>query len=311
VLGLCAAGVLREQLATLLDRPDVALHFVDTADEALKLAVAELPQLAILDWSTPGGDGAKVCQALRESGVGRTTYILALSRRHGEPELLAALEAGADEFLGLPVSLEVLDAHLRVARRLVTLKEEVQRDREEIRHYAAELAVANRRLQDLAGSDPLTGLPNRRFAMDHMAREWQSARTSGEPLACLMIDVDNFKRINDGFGHDVGDRVLAAIAELLRASARSQDMVCRIGGEEFLVVCRATDCETARLAGERLRSIVQAAPVEIDGVRHRISISVGVSAATKTVTDAAVLLKQADQALYRAKQHGRNRVEAL
>jgi diguanylate cyclase (GGDEF)-like protein len=105
--------------------------------------------------------------------------------------------------------------------------------------------------------------------------------------------------------------VLAAIAELLRASARSQDMVCRIGGEEFLVVCRATDCETARLAGERLRSIVQAAPVEIDGVRHRISISVGVSAATKTVTDAAVLLKQADQALYRAKQHGRNRVEAL
>jgi diguanylate cyclase (GGDEF)-like protein len=147
--------------------------------------------------------------------------------------------------------------------------------------------------------------------MDHMAREWKSARTSGDPLACLMIDVDNFKRINDNFGHDVGDRVLATIAELLRASARAQDMVCRIGGEEFLVVCRATDCATARLAGERLRSIVQAAPVEIDGVRHHISISVGVSAATKSVTDASVLLKQADQALYRAKQQGRNRVEAL
>ncbi len=311
VLGLCGPGPLRGQLAGLLDRPDVALHFADSADEALKLAVAELPQLVILDWSAPAAAGPQVCQALRESGVGRTTYILAVSRRQGEAELLAALKAGADEFLALPVSLEVLDAHLRVARRLVALKEEVQRDHEEIRHYATELAAANRRLQDLAGSDPLTGLPNRRYAMDHMAREWKSARTSGDPLACLMIDVDNFKRINDNFGHDVGDRVLATIAELLRASARAQDMVCRIGGEEFLVVCRATDCATARLAGERLRSIVQAAPVEIDGVRHHISISVGVSAATKSVTDASVLLKQADQALYRAKQQGRNRVEAL
>jgi diguanylate cyclase (GGDEF)-like protein len=311
VLVVCGEGPLREQLVELLGQPDVALHFATTADAALKLAVADLPQLAILDWSAPAAAGQQVCEALHASGVGRSAYILAVSRRQGEAELLATLKAGADEFLALPVSIEVLEAHLRVARRLIARKEEVQRDHDEIRHYATELATANRRLQDLAGSDPLTGLPNRRYAMEHMAREWQSARTSGDPLACLMIDVDNFKSINDSYGHDVGDRVLATIAELLRASSRAQDVVCRIGGEEFLVVCRATDCATARRAGERLRSIVQAAPVEIDGVRHRISISVGVSATTRAVTDAVVLMKQADQALYHAKQKGRNRVEAL
>jgi diguanylate cyclase (GGDEF)-like protein len=232
-----------------------------------------------------------------------------MSLEKGERGDLDALHAGADEFLGLPASTEVLEAHLGVARRLVSLKEEVKRDREEIRHYAAELAVANQRLQDLAGSDPLTGLPNRRYAMDDVTQAWQTAVVSGEPLACLMIDIDNFKRINDTHGHDVGDRVLAAIAQVLRASARAQDTVCRIGGEEFLVVCRATDVDTARLAGERLRTVVQATPIEMDGILHPVSISVGVSAVGRGCSDASVLLKQADQALYRAKQHGRNRVE--
>ncbi|MBK7743995.1 MAG: diguanylate cyclase [Betaproteobacteria bacterium] len=311
VMAIGARGALRSQLAESLDKPGIELHFADTADDALKLAVGELPQLIVIDWSDRDSGGTQICQTLRESGIGRTAYILVLSPRQGEQELLAALKAGADEFLALPVSREVLDAHLRVARRLVALKEEVQRDREEIRHYAAELAVANRRLQELAGSDPLTGLPNRRFAMDHVAREWQSAQSSGEPLSCLMIDVDNFKRINDTHGHDAGDRVLAAIAQVLRTNARAQDTVCRVGGEEFLVICRATDSATARFAGERLRAVVQSTAFDIDGVQYPVSISVGVSVATKGVADASVLLKLADQALYRAKQHGRNRVEAL
>ncbi|MBK7791291.1 MAG: diguanylate cyclase [Betaproteobacteria bacterium] len=222
VMAIGASGALRTQVASLLDRSDIAVTFADFGEEALKIAVAELPQLIIIDWTGRAAGGTQICQTLRESGIGRTAYILVLSPRQGERELLAALKAGADEFLALPVSREVLDAHLRVARRLVALKEEVQRDREEIRHYAAELAVANRRLQELAGSDPLTGLPNRRFAMDHVAREWQSAQSSGEPLSCLMIDVDNFKRINDTHGHDVGDQVLANIAHVLRNNARAE-----------------------------------------------------------------------------------------
>ncbi len=105
--------------------------------------------------------------------------------------------------------------------------------------------------------------------------------------------------------------MLAAIAQVLRTNARAQDTVCRVGGEEFLVICRATDSATARFAGERLRAVVQSTAFDIDGVQYPVSISVGVSVATKGVADASVLLKLADQALYRAKQHGRNRVEAL
>ncbi len=314
VLRVLAVGVraeLRGQLERALAKPGVALHFADAADDALKLAVDELPQLVVIDGHRGERAATQVCRTLRDSDAGRAAYILVASGNRGEDAHLAALEAGADEFLALPVSLPVLDAHLSVARRLVALKEEVFRDREEIRRYASELAVANRRLQELAGSDPLTGLPNRRFAMDHVAREWQVARASGEPLSCLMIDVDHFKRINDTYGHDVGDRVLATLAQALRANARAHDTVCRLGGEEFLVVCRATDVATARLAGERLRALVQETRFEVDGVAHAVSISVGVSAATRSVDDAAVLLKLADQALYRAKRHGRNRVEVV
>jgi diguanylate cyclase (GGDEF)-like protein len=311
VMGIGVGPTLRKQLVALLDKPAIALCFAPADDEALKVAVAELPQLIIIDWTDRAPTGLAICQTLRESAIGRTAYILVMSPRNGERELLAALKAGADEFLGLPASSEVLDAHLRVARRLVALKEEVQRDREEIRHYATELAVVNRRLQELAGSDPLTGLPNRRVAMDQVAQAWESAKASGAPLSCLMIDVDNFKRINDTHGHDVGDRVLASMAQVLRTNARAQDTVCRVGGEEFLVLCRATDRATAKLAGERLRAVVQATAFEIDGRAHAMSISVGVSAAGKEDPDFAALLKHADQALYRAKQHGRNRVETL
>jgi two-component system cell cycle response regulator len=309
VLALCGESPLRTELCRLLDMPGIRLCVAATDDDALKLGVALQPQLVVIDLSGRAASGLKICQILRSSAIGRAAYILALSAEQGERAHLDALHAGADEFLGLPASTEVLEAHLRVARRLVSLKEEVKRDREEIRHYAAELAVANQRLQDLAGSDPLTGLPNRRYAMDDVTQAWQTAVVSGEPLACLMIDIDNFKRINDTHGHDVGDRVLAAIAQVLRANARAQDTVCRIGGEEFLVVCRATDVDTARLAGERLRAVVQATPIEMDGISHPVSISVGVSAVGRGSSNASVLLKQADQALYRAKQHGRNRVE--
>ncbi len=311
VMCIGAGAALRTQVASLLDRSDIAVTFADFGEEALKIAVAELPQLIIIDWTGRAAAGFDLCKTLRESAIGRTAYILVLSPQNGERELLVALKSGADEFLALPASTEVLDAHLRVARRLVALKEEVQRDREEIRHYAAELAVANRRLQELAGSDPLTGLPNRRVAMEHVARAWKAAKTTGEPLSCLMIDVDNFKRINDTHGHDVGDQVLANIAHVLRNNARAEDTVCRVGGEEFLVVCRSTDRATAKLAGERLRSVVHATEFEISGVRHPVSISVGVSMAGGDDRDPAELLKHADQALYRAKQFGRNRVETL
>src|SRR5439155_4791822 len=123
-----------------------------------------------------------------------------------EGALVEALESGADDFLPWPSAPEVVAARIRVGRRILSLQEDLARDRDEIRRYAADQAVATRRLKEVARSDPLTGLPNRRHAMDQVDAEWRSACKSGRPLSCLMID--NFKHINDTFGHAIGDGVL-------------------------------------------------------------------------------------------------------
>jgi hemerythrin len=168
------------------------------------------------------------------------------------------------------------------------------------------LQDANQRLEDLANTDVLTKLPNRRYALRSFALEWAAAVRSGAPLACLMIDADGFKVINDTHGHDAGDAVLRALAAQLQHAVRTDDLVCRLGGDEFLIICAGTPLKGALLLAEAIRSEVAALRVPAGAGEWRGSISIGVAARTDAMNGLDDLMKEADLGLYAAKRNGRN-----
>ncbi|MBS4099602.1 MAG: diguanylate cyclase [Sulfuricella sp.] len=286
-------------------------HIVATAESgkaALESALEFRPQIIITDWVMPEMDGISLCKALRATQAGRRIYLILLTALDDEAHLVEAFEAGVDDYIVKPLNEKVIKARMRAGERVIRLQEEIEREREEIRRYAAELAVTNRRLQEAALTDPLTTLPNRRYGMDRMEQEWAVSLRNKRMLACLMIDIDRFKQINDNHGHDVGDAVLRQSAKILRDSARTQDLVCRLGGEEFLVICPDTSPPAALQCAERIRKTFEAAFFQVENERLRVTVSIGVAGRGKSMTHFDQMFKAADQALYAAKAQGRNRV---
>ncbi len=170
----------------------------------------------------------------------------------------------------------------------------------------AELRDANQQLEALSLTDALTGLPNRRHAMRRLEALWHEAVARRTPLVVIMIDADHFKEVNDTYGHDAGDEVLRVLARTLKGSLRTDDLVCRLGGDEFFAICPDTDLEGGLLAAEQMRSEVAALRVEVGDGAWLGSISVGVSARSSEVGSFEALLKAADEGVYKAKQAGKN-----
>jgi len=279
--------------------------------EALELALERQPQMMVLDWVMPEMHGIDLTRALRQTKIGRGIFILILTSFDDDERLIEAFEAGVDDFMSKPLKPRVLAARLRAGQRIIKLQQEIERDREEIRHFAAELAVTNRRLQEVALTDVLTGFPNRRYAMDRMQQEWAAAQRSGRPMACLAIDLDDFKKVNDTYGHDVGDIVLAKTSAALKSQLRAQDVICRMGGDEFLVICPDTGLESAVVCAERVRRSVEDLVISVDALVLKGTVSIGVSVRDAGMPDADALIKRADQGAYLAKQRGRNKVAAI
>ena len=171
-----------------------------------------------------------------------------------------------------------------------------------------DLSEANRLLDILASTDTLTGLANRRTAMRLLQREWAAQERRERPLSCIMIDADGFKKVNDGYGHDAGDAVLRDLARCLRQSVRSDDAVCRLGGDEFLVICSRTRLLGALKTAETIRQNVCELRVPVGSSSWRGSVSCGVAVRQAGMADPGELLRAADQGLYAAKHGGRNRV---
>lgn len=173
------------------------------------------------------------------------------------------------------------------------------------------LTEANQRLEDLANTDPLTSLPNRRHAMLSLAAAWDAAAREQKELACMMVDADGFKAINDAHGHDAGDAVLRALSTRLRHAVRTDDLVCRLGGDEFLIICAATGLEGGLILGEKIRSEVASLRVPVGAGHWAGSVSVGVAVRTSAMQGLEDLMKAADQGVYRAKASGRNCVASV
>ncbi|MFN0006844.1 MAG: diguanylate cyclase [Planctomycetota bacterium] len=293
--------VLREEGHEVLCASDGA--------EALRLALENNLQAVVADWMMPRMDGLELCQALRCIQSGRELFFLLLTGRDTEDQIVAAYDAGVDEYVTKPFNPRILLARLRAGQRIIELKKEVDGERLVVQEQVRELGLLNRRLRSAALTDPLTGLPNRRFIWDRLTEEWQSSESVHSPLTAMMVDIDAFKRINDLHGHEVGDIVLKQVGEILRSNARKGEDVARIGGEEFLVLCPNTTLSQAAIGAERLRAAVEAHVVKSPAYTGGVTVSLGVAERTEEMSGIDALLKAADDAVYAAKSAGRNQVK--
>lgn len=275
--------------------------------EAMAQVELHKPQLIITDWMMPEMDGLSLCRKLRERIEWRDIYMIVMTAQEDPDKLVEAFEAGADDYLVKPVVQKIFFSRLRAGLRVVKLQEELAADREQLLRLSTDLAEANEGLQLLARTDVLTSLPNRRAALERMEQEWAMTKRGNRNFTCMMVDVDHFKSVNDRHGHPVGDMVLKKVAEVLRAVARAQDVVCRYGGEEFLVICPDTDVVEATSCAERLRKNVMSLVVTSGKDVIRVTVSIGIAEKTDHMSSLDELLSLSDQHLYAAKQVGRNR----
>jgi two-component system, cell cycle response regulator len=254
------------------------------------------PQLAILDWMMPGLNGIDICRGVRAAGREPYVYILLLTSRADSQDLVAGMEAGADDYVTKPFQAHELRVRLRAGRRIVDLQQQ--------------LLAAREALRDQATHDGLTGLLNRCAILEMLDKELARAAREGQALSLLMVDLDRFKEINDTHGHAAGDAVLRESARRMREAIRTYDSVGRYGGEEFLIVLPGCDGDSAVSQAERVRETVGGSPFLVGPRSLAVTCSIGTSSRTiPSAEDVDALLREADLALYRAKADGRNRVE--
>jgi two-component system, cell cycle response regulator len=251
------------------------------------------PRLAILDWMMPGMDGPEVCRRVRELDLQSPPYLILLTARDAKSDLVAGLEAGADDYVGKPFDREVLRVRIEVGRRFTLLNER--------------LLETQRELARQVLTDTLTGAMNRRAVLDRLSQELARSRRDGTTIGVGMIDVDHFKRVNDSMGHASGDAALREVVRRCVDSLRPYDLFGRMGGEEFLIVIPNARYADLRGVLERMREAVSASPFDLDGARVPVTVSVG-GTINGGETSLDAIIRRADAALYQAKREGRDRV---
>jgi two-component system, cell cycle response regulator len=265
--------------------------------EALAFLEETFAPVVIMDLKMPGMDGLSICRTIRERTWPGYVYILLLTMQDDEKDILAGLDAGADDYLSKRMSSAQLLARLRTAQRILTLERSLKG------------ALAEKRR--LALTDALTGAPNRRYFLRRLSRELARLQRFGGELCVMSLDLDNFKQVNDRYGHASGDAVLQEFVRRIGQSLpRNTDWCARMGGEEFAVVLEETNLEGARIVAERLRHAMAVSPIRTRAGAIKVTVSIGVSgleaAANRKEVSVESLLHQADQHLYASKEKGRN-----
>lgn len=262
--------------------------------EALEALLSdESISLAVLDWMMPKGDGVTVCREVRARRIEPYVYLILLTARNNKEDIVAGLEAGADDYIAKPFHPEELRVRIRVGERIVDLHRKLLQAREELR------------LQAL--TDPLTRIWNHGAILDRVEEELRRAERRGTALTVAMVDVDHFKQVNDTYGHAVGDRVLIETAQRLKEVLRPYDSLGRYGGEEFLVAVPNADQQVVHSVGQRLCDAVRSSPYRVGELELKITTSVGLSIwRPGRPASTAQLIQEADLALYHVKRNGRN-----
>ncbi len=258
----------------------------------------DAPSMAILDWVMPHLTGPEVCKKVRETRREPYTYILLLTSKNSKDETIEGLEAGADDYIVKPFDQQELSVRLRAGKRIIDLQLSLMEAREELR--------------EKANKDLLTKLHNRSAIMATLETEIARSHRDQRSVGLALLDIDHFKKVNDTYGHFAGDAVLRETAARLKSSMRAYDQVGRYGGEEFLVVLPNCDMEQAVQQADRMRMRLQESRILADaGVEIPVTASFGVTITDLSDRDPDVFIRVADEALYRAKANGRNRVESM
>jgi two-component system, cell cycle response regulator len=276
-------------------------HKVDievNPQEALFHAAEGDYDLLIVSLGLENFDALRLCSQVRSLERTRNVPILVVVEIEDNARLLRGLEIGVNDYLVRPIDSNELLARVRTQIRK--------------RRYGARLRDNVQMSMELAVTDPLTGLYNRRYMESHVTSLVEQALARGKPLALLVVDIDYFKAVNDVHGHDAGDDVLREFSTRLKKSIRGIDLACRYGGEEFVIVMPETDMAVAAIVAERIRRRIAGEPFSIGSgaTALDVTISIGLAALSGVADTPTAILKRADQALYRAKRDGRNRVVA-
>jgi diguanylate cyclase (GGDEF)-like protein len=273
----------------------------ESSERALAIALEKSSSLdcVLVDIGLVGLDAWELLKNLRMDPETATIPVMViLGRPPSEGDMLKLIEAGVMDHVVKPLSPTLLCAKVRA----VADRSRMQRELKNKLRFALEYSAL----------DALTGLYNRRYFERRLREESAHAKRHKRPFSLILVDLDHFKLVNDTYGHEDGDRVLCHVAELLGGSLREDDIACRVGGEEFVVLLRATPGPAARVVANRLRAAVAAKGISLgpkDEVRH-VTLSGGVAAADeRNGYDVDNIVDRADKALYRAKRAGRNRVE--
>jgi two-component system cell cycle response regulator len=301
-------GEAKPQVLLIDAQPQSGTHVADVISPIARLDVATDPHVGffqaaegsyeciIVSTGFTDFDPLRLCSQLRSLDRTRFVPIILLAGEGEEDRIVRGLELGINDFLVRPADPQELTARLRT---------QVRRKR-----YNDHLRLSVTQTIEMAVTDPLTGLHNRRYLDSHLQTLFDRAVARRRPLSLMITDIDRFKLINDAHGHDGGDEVLREFARRLRKNVRGIDLACRFGGEEFVVVMPDTEGEIAERVAERVRAEIANTPFAVGEQTVSVTVSVGVSSLKAGMDAVPELLKRADIALYDAKKSGRNKVVA-
>lgn len=284
-------------IAVIGDDVNEVIHETDPEAALGRVRVGEF-DLILVNMSLEAMDPLRLCSSIRSFEETRLTPILAIVRHGDTRKLVRALDIGVNDYVTRPVDRNELTARIttQLRRKL----------------YVDQLRSSFQVSLEMAVTDQLTGLYNRRYLASHLSAMFDRACWTGRPLSIMVLDIDHFKTINDTHGHDVGDKVLRDFADRISNSVRGIDLACRYGGEEFLIAMPDTDMAFAAVVAERLRAEVAEHKFEVlkGGESLRVTVSIGLASTELGLESdsAQKLIKRADDALYEAKSAGRNRV---
>jgi diguanylate cyclase (GGDEF)-like protein len=293
VLVVDDSPIYRKLLQDLLSRPEYSVSLACNGSEALRLQYEKMPDIIITDWIMPHFSGLELCERVRADRSAPYTYIILMTSNTEKSGVVKGLQAGADDYLVKPFDASEMLARIGVGRRIIDLHRQLEQK--------------SALLQEVASTDVLTGLPNRRAIEEWAEKQLNGAARHGFPVWVVLGDLDRFKEINDTFGHEAGDTVLRTFADTLRKLTRISDMCGRLGGDEFLIVISHVSAVNLELAINRFRELFCSLSFPFAGQSVSISATFGVAGSESgNRKDFNALVRKADEMLYQAKRAGRN-----
>ena len=289
VLIIDDSAVVHAFVKSKLSGEPIEFHSAPNGNVGLELAASLQPDLILLDVEMPHPNGFEVCRLLKAEPVTMNIPIIFLTGASSTEEKIKGLELGAVDYVTKPFDIAELRARVRGSLRTKYLLDLLSRK---------------------AMIDGLTGLWNRGYMDQRLKAELSLIKRTGLPFSCIMADVDHFKSINDTYGHAFGDAALIAVSQIFAENSRTEDIVCRYGGEEFVLLLPGIDIDGAMTFAERLRRTISQLTLLHSGQQVKLTCSFGVSKVGPTDFADASPVQLADQALYDAKRGGRNRVVA-